>query len=81
MTWDLIVQATFIATHSSVKAVRGLRLAGNKKYLAAVEQTYEDEAQQVGNLQSGSHRIQYGGCKTLLLAGHSFPCRLHHAIT
>jgi hypothetical protein len=42
------VQASFIATHPSVKAVRGLRLAGNKKYLAAVEQTYDDEAQQVG---------------------------------
>jgi hypothetical protein len=41
------VQATFIATNPSVKAVRGLRLAGNKKYLAAVEQPYDDEAQQV----------------------------------
>ncbi|WIA33170.1 hypothetical protein OEZ86_006317 [Tetradesmus obliquus] len=40
-------KATFISSHSSVKAVRGLRLAGNKKYLAAVEQTFDDEAQQV----------------------------------
>uniref|UniRef100_A0A383W626 Uncharacterized protein n=1 Tax=Tetradesmus obliquus TaxID=3088 RepID=A0A383W626_TETOB len=40
-------KATFFSSHSSVKAVRGLRLAGNKNYLAAVEQTFDDEAQQV----------------------------------
>lgn len=41
------MQASFIATNPSVKAVVGLRLSGNRKYLAAVEQTYGGEQQQV----------------------------------
>eukprot|EP00775_Hariotina_reticulata_P011301 gene11301-11451_t len=40
-------KAAFISTHPSVKAIHGMRLSSNKKYLAVVEQTYADERQQV----------------------------------
>jgi hypothetical protein len=59
------VQATFIATNPSAKAVRGLRLAGNKKYLAAVEQTYDDEAQQVCCMCSKLSLLQLLHCSCI----------------
>eukprot|EP00878_Enallax_costatus_P010135 GHUV01010580.1.p1 GENE.GHUV01010580.1~~GHUV01010580.1.p1 ORF type:complete len:1050 (+),score=361.27 GHUV01010580.1:412-3561(+) len=40
-------KASFIPTHTAVRAVKGLRLANNKKYLAAVEDTYDADKQQV----------------------------------
>jgi len=40
-------QASFIGTSPTVKAITGMQLSSNKKYLAVVEQTYEDEQQQV----------------------------------
>jgi hypothetical protein len=40
-------QAAFIGTSPSVKAIHGMRLSSNKKYLAVVEQTYANDRQQV----------------------------------